>query len=192
MPNLERLIERWRAGDEKAAEALYNIHQIKVYRLSFGLLGNKEDAEEAAQEALTYALLHIQDFDARRSKFTTWLHMITVSRCRDLFRKKRLPTLSFSAWFNRNRVPSPPEFSPEQRAMQSEKRDMIWEAVLELSPALREAIVLRHWGEHTYKEIADIVGCPLRTAQSRVRLAYQYLEKSLDKVAQERFAEEAI
>ncbi len=192
MPNLDRLIERWCAGDEKAAEALYNLHKTRVYRLSFGLLGNIEDAEEAAQDALTYALLHIHDFDPRRSKFTTWLHMITVSRCRDLFRKKRLPTLSFSAWFNRDHAPAPSDLNPEQHTVRSEKRDMVWEAVQELSPSLREAIVLRHWGEHTYREIADIAGCPLRTAQSRVRLAYRHLEKLLTGVGQRQLAEEAI
>jgi DNA-directed RNA polymerase specialized sigma24 family protein len=49
-----------------------------------------------------------------------------------------------------------------------------------LSPQLREAILLRYWAGHTYQEMADILGCPLRTAQSRVRLAYQRLRVSLD------------
>jgi len=40
---------------------------------------------------------------------------------------------------------------------------------------LREAILLRYWAGHTYQEMADILGCPLRTAQSRVRLAYKQL-----------------
>ncbi len=69
------------------------------------------------------------------------------------------------------------ESGPEEHAIRSEERNMVWEAVQNLSPPLREAIVLRHWGGHTYQEIGDIVGCPLKTAQSRVRLAYQRLEK---------------
>jgi len=60
--------------------------------------------------------------------------------------------------------------------------------VQELTPPLREAIILRHWGGHTYQEIADIVGCPIRTAQSRVRLAYQRLEKKLVESEQRVFA----
>ena len=98
MTNLEALIERWRAADERAAEAIYNLHRDRTFRLAYGLLGNTEDAEEAAQDALAYALLNIHHFDEKRSKFTTWLHMITVSRSRDVLRKRRLPTFSLTAW----------------------------------------------------------------------------------------------
>lgn len=179
MTQLGTLIERWRAGDNRAAEEIYNRHRERVYRLAFGLLGNAEDAEESAQDALTYALLKIDHFDPRRSQFTTWLHMITVSRCRDLHRRPQMPTLSLSDWFrNRRRQPAS-EVTPERQAMQQEDQRSIWDAVQDLPSVLREAIVLRHWGGHTYQEIADIVGCPIRTAQSRVRLAHQRLERSL-------------
>jgi len=99
MTHLTTLIDRWRAGDQKAAEEIYNLHQARTFRLSYGLLGNTEDAEEAAQDALTYALINIHNFDANRSKFTTWLHMITVSRCRDIQRKRKMPTISLSDSF---------------------------------------------------------------------------------------------
>ena len=190
MPNLEVLIERWRAGDQMAAEALYNLHQGRVFRLSFALLGNADDAEETAQDALTYALLNIHNYDSRRSKFTTWLHMITVSRSRDMLRKRRLPTLSISAWLKGKRDYASPELSPEQQAIQNEAHNSVWQAVQRLKPPLREAIILRHWGGHTYREIADIVGCPIRTAQSRVRLACQRLEKELAEADQRQLAEE--
>jgi RNA polymerase sigma-70 factor, ECF subfamily len=177
MTHLTTLIERWRTGDQKAAEEIYNLHQARTYRLSFGLLGNNEDAEEAAQDALTYTLLNIHNFDAQRSKFTTWLHMITVSRCRDIQRKRRMPTISLSDWFQNLRDRKSLEPTPEQIALQTEVQTSVWYVVQSLTPPLREAIILRHWGGHTYQEIADIVGCPIRTAQSRVRLAYQKLEK---------------
>ena len=191
MSHLEILIERWRAGDQKAAEEIYSLHQAWVYRLSYALVGNVEDAEEAAQDALTYALLHIHNFDDRRSKFTTWLHMITVSRSRDLLRKRKLPIISITDWFQRSRQSKSPEPTPEQQAIRSEESDSVWEAVQGLNNPLREAIVLRHWGGHTYQEIAGIVGCPIRTAQSRVRLAYQRLEKQLSRYDQLQLTEES-
>jgi DNA-directed RNA polymerase specialized sigma24 family protein len=48
-----------------------------------------------------------------------------------------------------------------------------------LSPAVREVVVLRYWGGHTVPEIARIVGCPISTAQSRLRLAHQQMERNL-------------
>jgi RNA polymerase sigma-70 factor (ECF subfamily) len=181
MADLQTLIDRWRKGDSRAAESIYNLHQARVYRLAYGLLGNPEDAEEAAQDALTYALTNIHHFDEARSAFPTWLHMITVSRCRDLFRKRRLPTVSLADWLSALRRKSSEDQLPEEKVIQAEEEGNIWQAIQELSPALREAIILRHWGGHTYQEIADIVGCPIRTAQSRVRLAYGQLQGKIRK-----------
>ena len=179
MTNLDVLIERWRAGDQRAAENIYDLHKERTYRLAYALLGNAQDAEEAAQDALAYALLHIHQFDARRSLFSTWLHMITVSRSRDILRKRRLPVFSLTSLFQpRHQNPGTTQ-ELEQHAVRAEARDAVWQAIDELNPMLREAIVLRHWGGHTYQEIAEITGCPLKTAQSRVRLAHQKLSQRL-------------
>ena len=179
MSHLDNLIQRWRTGDLRAAEEIYNLHRERVYRLSYGLLGDPEDAEEAAQDALTYALMKIENYDPRRSQFTTWLHMITVSRCRDLHRKRRQPTFSLSEWVQSRRKQPANQITAENQVIRREDQHSIWEVVQELTPPLREAIILRHWGGQTYQEIANIVGCPIRTAQSRVRLAHKAIKKTL-------------
>ena len=190
MTNLEALIERWRAADERAAEAIYNLHRDRTFRLAYGLLGNTEDAEEAAQDALAYALLNIHHFDEKRSKFTTWLHMITVSRSRDVLRKRRLPTFSLTAWLKDRKSPPDPRPGPEYQFEKTEMQNTVWIALQKLSPMLREAVVLRHWAGHTYQDISEIVGCPMKTAQSRVRLAHQKLAKILIDVDLPQIAEE--
>lgn len=184
MPTEQTLIQRWQAGDERAAEALYQQHYKRVFRLAYGLLGDAAEAEEAAQDALTYALINIGRYESRLSQFSTWLHTITVSRCRDRQRKRRLATFSLTRWLGWGKEPAAPTANPEGRLVAKETQNAIWTAVQSLSPPLREAIVLRHWGGaagdgHTYREIADIVGCPIGTAQSRVRLAYQQLSQRL-------------
>ena len=182
--NLEALIERWRGGDQRAAESIYNLHREQTFRLAYGLLGNPDDAEEAAQDALSYALLHIHHFDAHRSQFRTWLYTITVSRSRDLLRKRRVPALPF------RHSPTDIRPGPEQRAENKEDQNSVWRALQSLSPPLREVILLRHWGGHTFQEIAEICHCPLKTAQSRVRLAYQKLAGLLKEVDFQPSAEE--
>lgn len=191
MTNLDVLIERWRAGDERAAEGIYDLHRDRTFRLALGLLGNAEDAEEAAQDALTYALLNIAQFDERRSQFTTWLHMITVSRSRDLLRKRR-PAFSFTEWLKGRQSLPDLNPGPEQKVEHKQARRSIWDAVQNLNPILREALVLRHWGGHTYEEIAEIVGCPMKTAQSRVRLAHQKLTQTLSEYDLQPIAEETL
>ena len=179
MAKINVWIKRWQKGDERAAESLYNYYRESTFRLAYGLLGNSSDAEEAAQDALTYALVNIHRYDAQRARFATWLHLITVSRCRDRQRRKWLPRISLSVWLQRGHELPDPRPGPEPRALQQERDNQVWQAVQALSRPLREAILLRYWGGHTYRELAEILDCPVPTAQSRVRRAHQRLHRAL-------------
>ncbi|MEA3341119.1 MAG: sigma-70 family RNA polymerase sigma factor [Chloroflexota bacterium] len=179
MLDIGALIQRWQGGDERAATALYNHHRDSVFRLAYGLLGNTADAEEAAQDALTYALVNIHRYDPGRASFATWLHTITVSRCRDRHRRRRSLTFSLATWLQRGRDVPDSASGPESRAIQAETRSQVWEAVQALSRPLREAVLLRYWAGHTYREMGEILDCPVPTAQSRVRLAYKRLRATL-------------
>jgi RNA polymerase sigma-70 factor (ECF subfamily) len=179
MADVNAYIQRWQQGDERAAELLYNHHRDATFRLAYGLLGNREDAEEVAQDALTYALVNINRYDANLSRFSTWLHTITVSRCRDKRRRKILPQFSLTLWLQRGQDIPDYEPGPEGAATSSETQSQVWQAVQQLKPPLREAIILRYWSGQTYREMAEILGCPLPTAQSRVRLAYDHLRSLL-------------
>jgi len=181
MADVNAWIQRWQAGDERAAEALYNHHRNSTFRLAYGLLGDSAEAEEAAQDALTYALVNINRYDPDRASFSTWLHTITVSRCRDRHRRRqrRLPSLSLTSWLERGGDVPDPSPGPEGQAAQAERHSQVWESVLALSQPLREAVLLRYWAGHTYREMAEILDCPLPTAQSRVRLAYKRLRVML-------------
>jgi RNA polymerase sigma-70 factor (ECF subfamily) len=192
MPDVDALIQRWQDGDERAAEALYDHHRERVFRLAYGLLGDPADAEEAAQDALTYALLNIARYDSRRGRFTTWLHTITVSRCRDRQRRRRFPVLSLAAWLERGGSLPAATPGPERHVIHQETRGEVWTAVQALSPRLREAVLLRYWAGHTYREMAEIMNCPVPTAQSRVRLAYQRLRTALAPVGEFDWAEDAL
>jgi RNA polymerase sigma-70 factor (ECF subfamily) len=179
MSDLHVLIRRWRASDERAAEAIYNQFWDSSLGLAYSLLDDLADAEEAAQDALTYALTHIERYDPERASFSTWLHTIVVSRCRDRRRRRILPSLPLFAWLRGGGDAPDPAPSPEQHAIQATTRDEVWEAIEELSPPHREVLVLRHWADYTYREIGDMLGCSMRTAQSRVRLAHQQLKANL-------------
>lgn len=179
MPDIDTLIQRWQAGDERAAEMLFNQFREQVYRLAYGLLGEPADAEEAAQDALSYALLNIRRFDPNRASFTTWLHTITVSRCRNRYRRKRFASVSLFTWLEEGHDIADPAAPPEHLTRRREIHSEVWEAIRRLKPPLREVILLRYWAEHTYQEIAGIVGCPVPTAQSRVRLAFDQLRTRL-------------
>jgi len=173
------VIRRAQAGDERAARELFEYYQLRTYRLALGLLGNPADAEEVAQDALTYALLNIYLYNPDLSSFTTWLHTITVSRARDKRRRKMLPSVSLAQWLgvgNQLRDHTP---GPEAAALRRETERGLLIALNQLSPKLREAVVLRFYADCTYKEMGEIMGCSLNTARSRLRLAIQKLRANL-------------
>ncbi len=183
MANSESLtawLERWRRGDERAAELIYNQFRDQTFRLAYGLLGHHEDAEEAAQDALTYALVNIHKYDQDKSGFGTWLHTITVSRCRDKRRRKLLPSFSLSEWLQKGQ--DLPDMLPDPEAVTAvyQTHSQLWQAIQSLKPHYREAIILRYWAGCTYREMGEILGCPIPTAQSRVRLAYDQIRHQLE------------
>ena len=179
MPDINTLIERWRAEDARAAEAIYDQYRDSIYRLAYGLLGEPADAEEVTQDALAYALINIKRYNPERASFVTWLHTITISRCRDKRRRRRLSSVPLFTWLESGEDRVDPSLAPEDHANRAEVRSDVWRAVQLLSPPLREAILLRYWAGHTYREMADILGCPVPTVQSRVRLAYERLRTQL-------------
>ena len=183
MVDLDGLIQRWQSGDERAAEAIYNLFCTQTLRLCTMLLDNFSDAEEVTQDALTYALLNIDRYDPQRAKFSTWLYKITVSRCRNKRRRRSLPSFSLFAWYNSGGDTPDPVPHLENQAMRRDSNDEVWQAIQALSQPLREAVVLRHWAEYSFKEIGQILGCSPRTAQSRVRLAHEKLSQRLDLVS---------
>lgn len=173
-------LDRWRSGDERAAELIYNQFRDQTFRLAYGLLGHHEDAEEAAQDALTYALVNVHKYDHTKSGFATWLHTITVSRCRDKRRRKLLPSFSLSEWLQKGQDLPDVRPDPEMITAVHQTHTQLWQAIQTLKPRYREAIVLRYWAGCTYREMAEILGCPIPTAQSRVRLAYDQIKTQLE------------
>jgi RNA polymerase sigma-70 factor (ECF subfamily) len=174
------LITRARQGDEGAMAALYTRHAPGLYRLAYGLLQNREDAEEVVQDALAYALSRLERYDPRRAAFRTWLHTITVSRCRNKRRRRWLPSVRLGDWLGGgNDLPDDPGRGPEAALLANEQASQVWEALGRLNPDVREVVILRYWGGYTFPEIARMVGCPTSTAQSRLRLAHGQLQRHL-------------
>ena len=163
-------------GDQASYQQLYEHFAAGLYRLCYGLLLNSQDAEDVAQEAFVYAFKNLDRFDPSRASFKTWLYTIAVSRCRNMYRRKRHPLLDLAQFFH---LAAPRSETPEAALAHRNARDAVSEALASLSPRLREALVLRYGHNLTYREIADMMDCPQKTAESRVRLAHEKLREVL-------------
>lgn len=179
-PDLHDLIDRCLNGDQVAYATLYERYAASLYRLAYSILLEEQDAEDVLQESLVYAFRSLRRYDPSRGAFRTWLYTITISRCRNARRRKWLPTVALASLLNIGvEPPAPADESPETRAAWQEVRESLARALHTLSPRLREAVALRYGQGLTYREMAEVMDCPQKTAESRVRLAHEQLRKAM-------------
>jgi RNA polymerase sigma-70 factor (ECF subfamily) len=166
-------------GDQAGYAGLYDLYAPGVYRLCYGLVLNAQDAEDVLQDSFVYAFKNVHRFDAARASFKTWLYTIAVSRCRNTYRRKRMPLVDIAQMFGLE-VAAPEHESPEAENARNAAKAAINQAMTELSPLLREAVILRYAQGLTFREISEVMDCPLKTAESRVRLAHDKMRSLLN------------
>ncbi|KXK19188.1 MAG: ECF subfamily RNA polymerase sigma-24 factor [Chloroflexi bacterium OLB15] len=174
----KQLVQRCLKGDQSGFAALYDLFAPGLYRLCYSLLLNREDAEDVTQESFVYAFKNLYRFDANLSSLKTWLYTIAICRCRNLYRKHKVPMVDLTVLLNIG-LPAPRSETPEAALARQHAKDGLEKALVELNPRLREAIVLRYGHGLSYREIAEVMGCPQKTAESRVRLGHETLRGTL-------------
>ncbi|HET6445811.1 MAG TPA: RNA polymerase sigma factor [candidate division Zixibacteria bacterium] len=175
---LDYWVEQCLAGEESAYVEVYNQYAGVIYRLCFSLLRHKEDAEEVLQDTFEYAFRKLHNFDPTRASLKTWLYQIAVSRCRNKRRRKWLQTTAIST-FAREQVVDEGAISPDDAITLTERQLLVWNALGDLSPKLRETAILRYYDGLTYAQIGEVLKIPSKTAESRMRLAHKALKIQL-------------
>lgn len=171
----DMLIARCLQGDQAGYAQLYELYAPAIYRLCYSLLLNRQDAEDVMQEAFVYAFRCLHRYDPARASFKTWLYTIALSRCRNVYRRKH----SLLSLLLAPDVPAPKSDGPEAALSKKDAQAALEAALKSLSPPLRESVILRYAHGLTYREMAAVIGCPQKTAESRVRLAHDRLRKLL-------------
>jgi RNA polymerase sigma-70 factor (ECF subfamily) len=161
----EELVRRCRAGDTSAFGDLVERHQSRVYHLCLRIVGDPDEARDAAQDALIAGWRKLDQFRGD-SAFTTWLHRVTVNACYDQLRKRRRqPMLHLAADDERNHEPGPP--LPDHADAVATSAEV--SAALQRVPVeFRAALVLADVEDLPYDEIATILGVAVGTVKSRV------------------------
>ena len=164
--NEARWIDQALQGNDQAFGFLVDSYQRPVFSLCYRMLGNANDAEDAAQESFIRAYQHLKKYDPDRS-FTTWLLSIASHYCIDQIRKKRLPAVPFEA-LPAEVIPDNRSISPESDLRKREKDALIHKLLNELNPKDRAAIVLRYWYEFSEVEIAETLNMSVSAVKSRL------------------------
>lgn len=166
-------------GNQDAFADIVSAYQDSVYNLCYRMLGERTEAEDAAQEAFLRAYLNLSRYDSARS-FKTWLLSIASNYCIDRLRRRRLQWMSLDDEPVADRlVLHSDDAEPEPATLNKEQSVAIQALLHELSPDYRAVVVLRYWYDYSYAEIADIMDTTESAVKSRLFRARQSLADKL-------------
>jgi RNA polymerase sigma-70 factor (ECF subfamily) len=176
------LIRQAQGGDSAAFEALVKAYMKRAYYVALGLVGNHEDALDCSQEAFVKAYRALSRFRPE-APFFPWLYRITRNHCLNHLKKERRRRgLSLEQLREEKGVEFPcPRPDPRAVAMRSERDRALWRAIEGLKPDFREIILMRHFHQLAYKEIAQALEIPIGTVMSRLYGARRALGKTLER-----------
>jgi RNA polymerase sigma factor (sigma-70 family) len=166
-------IDRVLRGETAAYAFLVNQHKDMVFSLAFRITGNREDAEEVAQDTFMKAFRSLDKF-RRKSKFSTWLYRITYNTAISRTREKRTDTLPLE-------VGQIESYSEEEiienidQLSDTEKSEMINEVLKKLNGREYMLVNLFYMEEHTVEEIGYIMGL----SKSNVKVSLHRIRKKL-------------
>ena len=179
------LVSAAKGGDVSAFEELVNRYERKIFRLTMNITRNREDAEDAMQDAFMKAYSHLDRFQ-EESRFYTWLVRIAANEALMRLRKRRPNQVSLDEPIESedNFIPQQIEDwgpSPEQRFAQTEMRDILRNVIEELTPDFRVVFVLRDVEGLSTEDTAEAVGISEAAVKSRLLRARLKLRQKLDR-----------
>jgi RNA polymerase sigma-70 factor (ECF subfamily) len=181
--NEPSLLAAAKNGETAAFDTLCRAHAEKLFRTVHRITRNREDAEDAVQDSLFRAFLHLKSFDGR-STFSTWLTRIGINSALMLLRKKRSWREIYiddsvdpgGNWSFRDVPDSSP--NPESFCLQREREEALRRAISDLRPRTRAVIELGQLQERSMKQTARVIGISTAAAKGRLFHARRMLRNS--------------
>lgn len=166
----EAVVRRCLGGDSAAFEPIVERYQRVLFTVALRMLGDREEASDATQNAFISAYRKLDTFDPKR-RFFSWIYRILVNECLNNQRSRRPHepvTADLAAAGN-----------PADLFEAAERRRNVQAAILALPTEYREVIILRHFTGLSYEDIGDALGLPAKTVKSRLHTAKERLGQML-------------
>ena len=178
-----QLISQYKNGNEEAFATLVNRHKKKIYTTIYMIVRDQYLAEDLMQEVFVKVVKTVKSGRYNEEgKFLPWVSRIAHNLAIDNFRKaKRYPTIVMedgSSVFNTLEFS---EDSIESRQIKEDTHALLRDLIKELPDSQREVLMMRHYMQMSFQEIADTTGVSINTALGRMRYALINLRKKMDK-----------
>jgi RNA polymerase sigma-70 factor (ECF subfamily) len=169
------LVERMRNGDAAALRSIVEQYQERIFALIYGIVRDRHEVEDVAQEVFLKVFRRINAFDGR-SRFYTWLYRVAANAAKDHVKKRsRRPAMALDEDAG---IPSMLR-GPAENAERAELRRTVRAAIGSLQARYREDLTLRELEGLSYNEIAAILRVSMGTVESRLHRARARLKQVL-------------
>jgi RNA polymerase sigma-70 factor (ECF subfamily) len=169
------LVIKAQGGDRNAFSELVCVHAQGVLNVIFRMCGDRQIAEDAAQETFIRAWAHLGSFRADAS-LRNWLYRIALNTATDILRKEKRILPGDVNDFHL----ADPQLGPEGVYLQEERTALVQAAIQSLPDASRAVLVLKEYEGLSYREIADALDIPIGTVMSRLNYARRVLKEKLE------------
>lgn len=178
----QELVVNYLKGDESSFEILIKRHKKKVFTSIYFLVKNRCVAEDIFQDTFIKVIKTLKSGNYNEEgKFLPWVLRIAHNLIIDHFRReKRTPTITTTDGFNIFDVLGFTDDSREEKILQEQNRKDIQKFILELPNEQKEVVLLRHFANLSFKEIAKITNVSINTALGRMRYAINNLRKLIE------------
>jgi RNA polymerase sigma factor (sigma-70 family) len=180
--NDQQLITSYLQGEERAFEELLKRHQQKIYTSIYLFVKEQSLAEDIFQEVFIKIIDTLRKGKYNHEgKFLQWAMRIAYNMCVDYFRRnKRRPQVSPTETFDIFDVLQSHDLNAEQAIMRSQTHEKVRKLVDMLPPEQREVVILRHYADMSFKEIAKLTRVSINTALGRMRYALINMRKMIE------------
>jgi RNA polymerase sigma-70 factor (ECF subfamily) len=192
-PDDKELVVRALDGDQSAYQELLERFRRPVFSLIYRMIGDREQAEDLAQEAFVKAFNNLDSYNPSY-RFSSWLFKIANNHAIDHLRRARLSTVSIHGSPHATTAQREEETrialesqeeTPEQEILALEVGGEIEAAIAKLRPEYRTAVILRHIEDRPYEEIAEIMDIPIGTVKTFLHRARGELREALAHLREE-------
>ena len=176
------VVRRCQSGDESAFAQIVQSHRSKVFSIIYGIVRNRNDAEDIAQQVFAKIFFSIKGFDFR-SSLTTWIYKITVNECYDYLRKQKVRKLVYESDLGEDdaRTMENSEIAKDRRPAadnRAERRDYLVKLLSKVSEEERVLLIQKEVEGHTVQELAEMTGLNENTIKVKLFRARQKLVKA--------------
>jgi RNA polymerase sigma-70 factor, ECF subfamily len=164
-------------GDIRAFKAIYERHRDRVYNLAFYSLGDALWAEDVLQVVFLKIYRGLPGFRLE-SSLATWIYRITMNELQNQQRQRGAQHIPLEELLGSEEEPDNRSL-PDLKSADNQRREIVQQAVMELSPKLRAVVLLKYFEELSYEEIAEVLDCAPGTVASRLSRALDAIELRL-------------